>query len=231
MDDVNPGLSKILLAGAALGTVLNLADSIRDRGLRNALTLFGLGICLPAIGESLVTGPLKLLRHRTQPRVAGVPVGILLGWYCVINGSLAVAERALAQLPMSESRRRAVLPVGAALVGTSLDLVLDPCGLDIGLWEWRSGGPYAAEIEGSNGRKGVPVVNYLGWMALVGGVAYVHERLSENSGISSESRISGLLLVPFYLAAFAWAIRERKLRYLLYSAAFPAALGMSIRRP
>lgn len=227
---MNPGLSKILLAGAALGTILNLAGSIRDRGLRNALTLFGLGICLPAIGESLVTGPLKFLRHRTRPRVAGVPVGILLGWYCAINGSLAVAERALAQLPMSESRRRAALPVGAALVGTSLDLVLDPYGLDIGLWEWRSGGPYAAEIEGSNGRKGVPVVNYLGWMALVGSVAYVHELFSENNDRSSESRIPGLLLVPFYLAAFVWAIRERKLRYLLYSAAFPAALGMSIRR-
>lgn len=230
VDDADPKLSKILLAGAALGATLNLADAVRERGPRNALTLFFLGIGLPAIGEVLATGPLNLLRHRTRPRVAGVPVAILLGWYCAINGCLTVAERVLARLPVSESRRRVLLPLGAALVGTSLDLILDPCGLDVGLWEWRSDGRYAAEIEGPNGRSGVPVINYLGWISLVSGVVYVYEYLSDDDGPSGGSRVSGLLLLPYYLAAVAWAIRKRRFRYLLYSAAFPIALGVNLKQ-
>lgn len=230
MDDTDPKVSWLILTSSILGAALNLTYSIRDRGPRDALTLFALGAGLPAIGEVLATGPLKLLRHRTRPRVAGAPVGILLGWYCVIHGSLAVAERALGRLPVSESRRRAVLPLGAALAGTSLDLILDPFGLDTGLWEWRSDGLYAADVEGANRRTGVPAVNYLGWISLVGGTVYAHERLSEGGGFPSESRVPGLLLLPYYLAAVAWAIRERKLRYLLYSAAFPVALVASLRR-
>lgn len=231
MDDADPRLSKILLAGAALGATLNLADSVRERGPRNALTLFALGIGLPAIGELLATGPLKLLRHRTRPRVAGVPLGILLGWYCAINGSLTVAGRALARLPIGENRGLLALPIGAALAGTSLDLILDPCGLDAGLWEWRSDGTYAADVEGPNGRSGVPVTNYLGWISLVSGVVYVYEHLSEDDGFSGGSRVPGLILLPYYLAAVVWAIKERKFRYLLYSVSFPVALGMGLRRP
>ncbi len=224
VDDADPRLSEILLASAVLGAALNLFVSIRDRGPRNALTLFALGTGLPAIGERLATGPLKLLRHRTRPRMAGVPLGISLGWYCVINGSLAVAERVLARFPVGERRWRVARPLGAALVGTSLDLVLDPFGLDAGLWEWCSDGAYAADVEGANGRKGVPVVNFLGWLTLVSSVVYVHERLFRDDGSSGGSHVPALLLAPYYLVAVAWAVKNRKSRYLLYSAAFPTAL-------
>ena len=61
--------------------------------------------------------------------MAGVPVAIMLGWYCAIRGSYAVAGRALARLPLGEAARRKALPPVAALVGTSLDLVLDPAHL------------------------------------------------------------------------------------------------------
>lgn len=230
VDDADPRLSKILLASAALGAALNLVVAIRDRGYRDALTLFALSIGLPAIGELLATGPLKLLRHRTRPQAAGVPLGILLGWYCAINGSLTVAERVSARLPVSESRGQLAVPIGAALIGTSLDLILDPCGLDAGLWEWRADGAYAAEIEGPHGRSGVPVTNYLGWISLVSGVVYVYEYLSEDDSSSGGSRIPGLLLLPYYLAAVAWTIRKRKFRYLLYSVFFPVALYAGLKK-
>src|SRR3712207_8636075 len=35
-------------------------------------------------------------------------------------------------------------------------------GLDVGLWEWSGDGPYASEVEGPNGNRGVPLLNYAG---------------------------------------------------------------------
>jgi uncharacterized membrane protein len=231
VQDADPGQSKILLALAALGAVLNLADSTRTAGPRRAAGLFALGVGLPAVGEVLAVGPLNLLRHRARPRVAGVPVAILLGWYCAIRGSYAVAGRALARLPLGATARRTALPPVAALVGASLDLVLDPAGLDVGLWEWKGDGAYAPGVAGANGRRGVPLVNYLGWLALVAGAVHAHERASgSGTGEGREAgRLPGLLLVPPYLAAAAWAARRRGFRYLIYSAPFPVTLVLSSR--
>lgn len=230
MNDADHKLSKIILAHATLSAAVSFASSVRTRGLRRSTVFLALGVGLPAIGELLATGPLKLLRHRTRPRVAGVPLGVLLGGYCVINGSLTASERVLARLPMREGRQQASLPITAALVGTSLDLVLDPCGLDVGLWEWHSSGLYAADVEGSNGRRGVPLVNYLGWISLVSSVVYVYERCSGDGDQAIGSRVPGLLLLPYYLVAVAWAARERRFRYLLYSALFPAALYAALEK-
>ena len=228
MQDADPGRSKILLALAALGAALNLADSARTAGPRRAAGLFALGVGLPAVGEVLATGPLNLLRHRTRPRVAGVPAAILLGWYCAIRGSYAIADGALARLPLGEPARRKALPPAAALVGAGLDLVLDPAGLDAGLWEWKGDGAYAPDVAGANGRRGVPLVNYAGWLALVAGAVHAHERALGDGEGRGTGRLPGLLLVPPYLAAAAWAVRRRGFRYLIYSAPFPVALVASL---
>ena len=231
MNDADPKLSKLILAHASLSTVLGFIVSVRERGPRDALTLFVLGVGVPAVGEILATGPLNLLRHRTRPRVAGVPLGILFGWYCAVNGSLTVAERMLTRFPVSENQRRVALPLGAALVGTSLDLVLDPFGLDAGLWEWTGDGSYAADVKGANGRRGVPVLNYGGWILLVSGVVYVYGRFSHEEDSFRGSRVPALLLLPYYLAAVVWAVRGRKFRYLLYSVGFPISLAASLKAP
>lgn len=228
MDDVDPRLSKLLLAHAAAGAGLNLASSVRHRGLRRSAALFALGTGLPAVGELLATGPLGLLRHRTRPRVAGVPLTVLLGWYCAVNGSLSVAEDALDALPLNAARRERLLPLGAALVGTSLDLVLDPAGLDAGLWEWTGDGAYARKVEGPNGRRGVPLVNYAGWLLLVAGVVSIRGRLFE--GRRPAGRLPALLLLPYYFAAVAWAVKRRRFRYLVYSAPFPLSFVLSLWR-
>jgi uncharacterized membrane protein len=228
VDDVDPRLSKLILAHAAVGAGLSLASSIRHQGTRRAAALFALGVCLPAAGELLATGPLKLLRHRTRPRVAGVPVAVLLGWYCAINGSLSLAENALTHLPLDEATRKWFLPFGAALVGVSLDLILDPAGLDSGLWEWHGDGAYAREVQGANGHRGVPLVNYAGWLALVAGVVATHGRLFGER--RPAGRLPALLLLPYYLAAAAWAIRRRRFRYLLFSSPFAVALYVGLKK-
>jgi uncharacterized membrane protein len=233
VQDADPRHSKILLALAALGAALNLGDAARTARPRRAAGLFALGVGLPAVGEVLATGPLNLLRHRTRPRLSGVPVAVLLGWYCAIRGSYAVAGRALDRLPLGETARRAALPPVGALVGTSLDLVLDPAGLDAGLWEWKCDGAYAPGVTGANGRRGVPLVNYMGWLALVSGAVLSHGRtFGDDAGEGREAGpLPGLLLVPPYLAAAAWAVRSRRFRYLIYSSPFPVALLSSLRGP
>ena len=229
MRDADPRLSKLVLAHAALGAALNLTGAVRSGGPGRAAGLFALGVGLPAAGELLATGPLRLLRHRTRPRAAGVPVAILLGWYCAVNGSLAVAEDALDALPLDEDVRERLLPLGAALVGTSLDLILDPAGLDAGLWEWSGDGAYASGVTGANGRSGVPLVNYAGWLLLVAGVASVYGRLFGERRTSG--RLPALLLLPYYLAAVAWAVKRHGHRYLIYSALFPVAFALSLKKP
>lgn len=197
-------------------------DSVRTRGPLRTAAFFALSTGGPAIGELLVTGPFGLLRHRTRPRMRGVPPAVLLLWYNVIYGSYCATERALSRLPIDEPARREALAPGAALVATSLDLALDPFGLDAGLWEWNVNGAYAPEVAGANGRRGVPLLNYWGWLVVVMGVALAYGRLFSDGGRGS--RVPALLLLPYYLVAATWALKGRRGRCLIYSAPFPAAL-------
>jgi len=230
VDDADPRLSKLVLSYAAVGAGLNLADSILTRGVRRAVVLLALGSGLPAVGELLATGPLGLLRHRMRPRVAGVPLAVVLGWYCAVHGSFTLAERSLSRLPLSGDSKRGALPPLAALIGTSLDLALDPAGLDAGLWEWTGDGAYAPEVEGANGRRGVPFVNFLGWLTLVGGAAAFYERAYGRESGPEGGWLPGLLLLPYYLAAVAWAAGRRRPAYLLYSLPFPVALYAGLKK-
>ncbi|MGB3681280.1 MAG: carotenoid biosynthesis protein [Rubrobacteraceae bacterium] len=217
--DASPRVSKALLLAGALSAILNLADSVRTRGPLRAVTLFALSTGLPAFGEALVTGPFGLLRHRTKPRVKGVPVAILLLWYNVICGSYAATERTLARSPLGTNQQREALPLATAAVATSLDLMMDPFGLDSGLWEWNVDGAYAPEIRGTNGKSGVPVLNYWGWLVVVVGVVLAYTRLFPENGRGS--RLPILLLLPQYLAAAGWTIKRRRPVYLIYSSLFP----------
>src|SRR3712207_4180345 len=106
MDDVDPRLSRLILACTVLGAGLNLVSSIGQRGAGRTVAFFTLGIGLPAIGELLATGPLGLLRHRTRPRVAQVPIGRLPGCDCAFSGSRAARERVLSVAGLNEGARR-----------------------------------------------------------------------------------------------------------------------------
>ena len=227
VDDVGRGLSRLILFCAVLGAGLQLGASIRARGLRRSALFFVLGTGLPAAGELLATGPLKLLRHRLRYRVAGVPLAVLLGWYAVIHGSYVIARRVAEHARLGENTKRVTVPVLAALTGVGLDLILDPAGLDAGLWEWNVDGVYAADVVGPNGHRGVPLVNYLGWISLVGGATYVY---GPGRGEKAGGRLSALFLLPCYLAAVGWAFRRRKFGHLLPSAPFPLALYAAIEK-
>jgi uncharacterized membrane protein len=88
--------------------------------------------------------------------------------------------------------RKSLIPI-VALTATSLDLLLDPFGLDLGLWEWSAGGPYASEVNGPNGKRGIPVLNFAGWITLTSGVmlAYQLPRTRGDATDAAESENGG----------------------------------------
>lgn len=239
MRNVEPKLSQAVLAYSVAHGVVNIAWLVERWGWTNAARSSAAGIGLPALAEVWITSLDKLLRHRMEPQILGVPLAIPLLWFNVIFSSLTVTEAALSRLRLDEEDKRVLLAPATALTATSLDLVMDCFGLDRGLWEWNIDGPCATEIEGANGRRGIPLLNFFGWVFLVGAIVLIHQSFTrrvdaeenqEPGRRTSAERLSLVALIPYYLVSVIWAIRKRELRYVLYSAIFPATLIAALRR-
>lgn len=233
MGDTDRRLNAAITAHTVVGAGLSVAHSLRARGPRRTLLFAAPGTALPILGELLAVNVSKLLRHHTRPQAGGVPLAIALGWFNVGYGAFAVTESLLAGAGLDETRRGRTLAPAAALLATDLDLILGPFGLDIGLWEWNREGPYARDVRGPNGGRGVPLVNFGGWLALVSGMILAHRALAQADDTTARARPRGAgspeagrtaALLPYYLPAVAWALRRRKWKYLLYSAPFAATL-------
>jgi len=139
-----------------------------------------------------------------------------------------------------QCRKSLALVPAVALAATNFDLLLDPLGLDLNLWEWSEDGPYASEIKGPNGKRGVPLLNFVGWLALTTGVTLAYKRLqtrrnaaepadSEDSSGPGAERTAGLLLLSYYLPALVWALKRGRRKYLLYSAPFATTLCAALK--
>lgn len=241
MSRPDPQLSRAVTAHAVAVAGLSAAHSLRARGLRRTLLFAALANAIPAIGEYLAINVVRALRHHTRPRIGGVPLPITLGWYNVSYATFSVAESLMAGDDPGGSRQRRSLPPVTALLATDLDLLLDPAGLDAGLWEWTGDGPYAAEIQGPNGRRGIPLFNFAGWLAIELSIALAYRFLapdgattgkvrSGRAGSPEAGRAAALLLLLYYLPA-AWASKRRGWKYLLYSAPLSAALWSALKGP
>jgi uncharacterized membrane protein len=235
---LDPRLSKVVTAHALVVAGLSVAHSLQVRGLRRTLLFAALGTAIPALGEHLAVNILKMLRHHVRPQVRGVPLAIALAWYNVGYGTFAVMESILDATDPHEGQKSRALVPAASLAATSLDLLLDPAGLDLNLWQWRDDSPYAAEVKGPNGKRGVPLLNFVGWIGLTTSVALAYQCLNpgavgpSRSGAASSpeaGRRAALVLLSYYLPAAAWAIKRRRRNYLLYSAAFSVAGGAAFR--
>jgi len=233
-------LSQVVTAHAFAVTVLNVIHSLRARGLRRTLLFAVLGTAIPVLGELLAVNVLKVLRHHVRPQVGGVPLAIALGWYNVGYGTFAVMESITPAADPHKDRRSQALTPAAALAATTLDLSLDPFGLDLGLWEWSGDGRYASEIKGPNRKCGIPLLNFAGWIALTSSVTLAYQCLgpgddaagsshSGDDGGPEAGRAAALLLLSYYLPVAAWATRGRRRKYLLYSAPFVAALLAALK--
>jgi uncharacterized membrane protein len=188
-----------------------------------------LGLGVGATGEYLAINRARRLRHHTRPQVRGVPVGAVLAWYTIMYAAFATMQTVI-------SRRHWpwAVPLGAATLATSLDLVLDCYGLDAGLWEWATDGPYARELVGPNGRRGIPRGNFLGWILMTAGVCLSYMLVAgERTDYSTARplcRLPALILLPYYLVAAIWARQPGRRRFLVYSSAAPALIAWSLAR-
>ena len=92
-----------------------------------------------------------------EPRLVGVPVIVSFAWAgitLVVHGAFGAAPRA------SAFRRLARLSIMAGAI-TAWDAFLDPQMVGEGYWQWQPASP---------AYRGIPLVNYLGWL-LTAGVA------------------------------------------------------------
>lgn len=229
---IAPWLNAVSLLGSVVNAGLALRHSLRARGGRNTAIFAALGIGLPTLGEWYAINIDRTLRHHSGPQVRGVPLNASVAWWTIASATLALTEEIVARSGASESVRRWATPVGSALVATSLDLVLDPYGLANGFWEWHDDGAYAREITGANGRSGIPVGNYLSWLALIGGVTALYgaltRRAAPRAAAPGTARDVAGILLSYYFPAALWALKERRPRYLLNAALFPAAIAVAL---
>jgi hypothetical protein len=141
---------ELILAPAVL--VLTLVHARRALGLARALVEVG---ALTAYGYALEWIAMGVFRShdygggwRLAP--AGVPVAVAVVWASIIVAALTLAARR----GMATAGRRAV---AAALVAISLDLLMEPVAVRLGLWRWTPPGAWL----------GVPVGNFVGWAVIV----------------------------------------------------------------
>ena len=225
---------------ALLNAGVIASQSVRTRGVRRTALFAALGLGLPALAEAYAVTLRRDLRHHMQPQFKGVPLNAILGWYTITYAVFSLLESIGTRHGLDRPVQRWVLPPSTAAVATNLDLILDCVGLDLGLWEWSRGGPYAPEVVGPNGQHGIPVANFVGWLALTGSVTgcylLLEPRLGEGSpwrGTAGRrpatvGRTAALVLLPYYLAGAGWALGRRRPRYLLYSALCPLVLAHAL---
>ena len=237
---MDPRLSKAVTAHSLLVAALSVAHSLRTRGLRRTLLFAASGSVIPTLGELVAVNALKLLRHHVRPQVGGVPLAIALLWYNVGYATLTLVKGNIDATDPHNGKESLALAPDVALAATSLDLLLDPFGLDLGLWEWREGGRYAYEIKGPNGERGIPLLNFAGWIALTTGVTVAYQRLEirqnacytsgpGDAGGPRPQRAAALLLFSYYLPAAAWALKRGKPKYLLPSAPFASVSWAALK--
>ena len=85
--------------------------------------------------------------HAWRSAMGGVPVAVAVTWSAVIVAAMSLASR----LARSSVGRAAA----AALIGISLDLLMEPVAVRAGLWSWTPPGPWLD----------VPAGNFIGWAA------------------------------------------------------------------
>jgi uncharacterized membrane protein len=131
------------------------------------------------------------------PRLPGsVPLPVIGAWLLVVSASVGTAQLLWPRAPI------AVRVALAALLGVVLDLILEPVAARVEhYWVWQATGPWY----------GIPITNFLGWIALCGALAAMvfalwRPSLSTRHRIVMSRGASPLAETPFWLYALTAAM-------------------------
>jgi putative membrane protein len=143
------------------------------------------------------------------PRVAGVPVAIVLAWTMFAWPALLVARRLV--------DGRATRVVVGAVALASWDLFLDPQMVAAGHWHWRFPSPHLPGVPS------VPLTNYAGWLATALVVSAGLQRLLGDRVVDDDRWPLVLYVWTYFSSVVALAV------FLdLAAAAAWGALGMGL---
>jgi uncharacterized membrane protein len=132
--------------------VLTVAHALLTWPVADAVTLFvgGAAVAFAVEAPAIRAG---LFTHYLRPKLAGVPLTILLAWPAVVYVSVRLASLLV--------DGAVAIAATAAVIGTLADLVADPPAVADGAWEF-----HRADIPGPWVR-GVPWWNFAGWLLVV----------------------------------------------------------------
>jgi carotenoid biosynthesis protein len=99
----------------------------------------------------------------------GVPLAVAATWAAVIVAAMALGAR-LTRTPLGRA-------AAAALIGISLDLLMEPVAVRAGLWTWTPPGPWLL----------VPIGNFVGWAVIVGAWTFGAERWSGAGSLAAQA--------------------------------------------
>ena len=153
----------------------------------------------------------------------GVPLAVAMVWAAIIASAMALAGRMGRHSPPA----RAGL---AALIAVSLDLLMEPVAVRVGLWRWTPPGPWL----------GVPIGNFVGWAVIVAGYAFGADRFAGDGPAFRETlrrmAVAAVSVLGLVLVGLAW--RELRAESLFLGsrgwiawAAVLAATAATVRRP
>ena len=149
------------LVVAPVVLLLAFRQAARALGVRRALAeiaaLMVYGYVLEAVAMAVFASHHYTSAWRASPR--GVPLAVAVVWAAVIASAMALAGRRHPRQPLR-------LATWAALLGISLDLLVEPVATRLSLWAWTPAGPWLQ----------VPLGNFVGWSVIVGAYACGAER-------------------------------------------------------
>jgi uncharacterized membrane protein len=155
-----PAAAYELIAAPAAGA-LAFTLARRTLGLARAAVELGVLVLYGYALEWVVIAVFSSHRYAGSWNLApgGVPVAVAVVWAALTLSALAVAARLGFETPLARAR-------AAALLGLTLDLLMEPVAVRVPLWFWTPPGPWL----------GVPVGNFVGWSIILGVYAYGAER-------------------------------------------------------
>jgi uncharacterized membrane protein len=151
----------------------------------------------------------------------GVPLAVAATWAAVIVAAMALGARMTAT-PLGRA-------AAAALIGISLDLLMEPVAVRAGLWTWTPAGPWLL----------VPIGNFVGWAVIVGVWTFGAERWSGAGSFAGQALRRAALGLAAVLALVAVGLLWRALAaeraflgaggWLAWALALLATCGVALR--